>query len=449
MSEVQQGRGAVPGLSLKELLSKRVVELYEMAKELGIPSYASLRKHELAERILEKLLEAQGLELVSGLLEVVHKSGSENFGFLRRKDNDFVPGPGDVYVSASQINRFGLRKGDFVVGFARKPKDKEKFPALIKIESVNGLPPDDRALRARPLFEQLTPFYPTERFRLEIPEENDPSLRIVDLFVPIGKGQRGLIVSPPRAGKTVLLQKIAHAILKNHPEARVIVLLIDERPEEVTDFERQVDALVVSSTFDQPPERHTRVAEIVLEYAKRLVEQGEDVVILLDSLTRLTRAYNVTTPHSGRTLSGGIDSTALVKPKKFFGAARNIENGGSLTILATALIETGSRMDDVIYEEFKGTGNMELILDRRLAERRIFPAIDLNRSGTRREEMLLDPETLKVVWRVRKALSGKDPVDAMEILLQYVKTTKNNQEFLNMFGQEAESPRSEKKVVSS
>lgn len=448
MSEVRESRGTVD-LSLKDLLSKRVVELYEMAKELDIPSYASLRKHELAERILEKLLEAQGLELVSGVLEVVHKSSTENFGFIRRKENDFYPGPGDVYVAASQISRFNLRRGDFIVGFARHPKDKEKFPALVKIESVNGLPPDDPVLKSRPLFENLTPFYPTERFVLEIPEENDPSLRIVDLFVPIGKGQRGLIVSPPRAGKTVLLQKIAHAILKNHPEARVIVLLIDERPEEVTDFQRQVDALVISSTFDQPPERHTRVAEIVLEYAKRLVEQGEDVVILLDSLTRLTRAYNVTTPHSGRTLSGGIDSTALVKPKKFFGAARNIENGGSLTILATALIETGSRMDDVIYEEFKGTGNMELILDRRLAERRIFPAIDLNRSGTRREEMLLPPDVLKVVWRVRKALSGKDPVDAMEILLQYIKTTKNNQEFLAQFsGQEAEASRADNHRLS-
>lgn len=447
MSNARQNHSDI-GLSLNDLLSKRVVELYEMAKELQIPSYATLRKQELAERILQHLLEAQGLELVRGALEVVYKSGSENFGFLRREDNDFVPGPGDVYVSGSQISRFGLRKGDFIVGFARSPKDKEKFPALIKIESINGHAPDSPTLKSRTLFEHLTPFYPTERFQLEIPEENDPSLRIVDLFVPIGKGQRGLIVSPPRAGKTVLLQKIAHAILKAHPEARVIVLLIDERPEEVTDFQRQVDALVVSSTFDQPPERHIRVAEMVLEYAKRHVEMGEDVVILLDSLTRLTRAYNVTTPHSGRTLSGGIDSTALVKPKKFFGAARNIEQGGSLTILATALIETGSRMDDVIYEEFKGTGNMELILDRRLAERRIFPAIDLNRSGTRREEMLLPPDTLKVVWRIRKSLSGKDPVDAMEILLQYVKTTKNNEELLSMFGQESELSRSEKKVIS-
>lgn len=436
MSDVKQRdrRVSTEDLSIRELMEKKVAELYALAKEMEIPYYASLRKHELVKKILEKKAQERGLLLVEGALDITN----DNYGFLRQQDNDYTSGPGDIYVSASQINRFGLRTGDYVTGYARTPRDREKYPALIKIEEVNGLPPEQA--RGRPHFDHLTPFYPTERLRLEIPEENDPNLRIVDLFVPIGKGQRGLIVSPPRAGKTVLLQKIAHAILRNHPEVKVIVLLIDERPEEVTDFERQVDALVVSSTFDQPAERHTKVAEMVLERAKRLVEYKKDVVILLDSLTRLARAYNVITPHSGRTLSGGIDSTALIKPKKFFGSARKIEEGGSLTIIATALIETGSRMDDVIFEEFKGTGNMELILDRRLADRRIFPAIDLNRSGTRREELLLPEDALKKIWSFRKILSGKDPVDAMETLLQHILTTRTNREFLERIPELVESP---------
>jgi transcription termination factor Rho len=436
MSDVKQRdrRVSTEDLSIRELMEKKVAELYALAKEMEIPYYASLRKHELVKKILEKKAQERGLLLVEGALDITN----DNYGFLRQQDNDYTSGPGDIYVSASQINRFGLRTGDYVTGYARTPRDREKYPALIKIEEVNGQPPEQA--RGRPHFDRLTPFYPTERLRLEIPEENDPNLRIVDLFVPIGKGQRGLIVSPPRAGKTVLLQKIAHAILRNHPEVEVIVLLIDERPEEVTDFERQVDALVVSSTFDQPAERHAKVAEMVLERAKRLVEYKKDVVILLDSLTRLARAYNVITPHSGRTLSGGIDSTALIKPKKFFGSARKIEEGGSLTIIATALIETGSRMDDVILEEFKGTGNMELILDRRLADRRIFPAIDLNRSGTRREELLLPEDALKKIWLFRKILSGKDPVDAMETLLQHILTTRTNREFLERIPELVESP---------
>ncbi|RKZ01647.1 MAG: transcription termination factor Rho, partial [Candidatus Hydrothermota bacterium] len=350
------------------------------------------------------------------------------FGFLRFPEHNYQPSAEDIYVSPSQIKRFALRVGDEIGGLVRPPKEGERFPALVKVLSVNDDDPEKS--RSRPIFERLTPFYPTERFRLERPDDNDLSMRIVDLFVPMGKGQRGLIVSPPRAGKTVLLQKIANSIVKNHPEVILIILLIDERPEEVTDFKRQVNAQVISSTFDQPAERHTHVAEIVLERAKRLVELGKDVVILLDSLTRLARAYNVVTPHSGRTLTGGIDSTALIKPKKFFGSARNIEEGGSLTIIATALIETGSKMDEVIFEEFKGTGNMELVLDRRLADRRIFPAIDLNRSGTRREELLLSQEELNKVWVLRKVLSEMDPVEAMEFLIQKMKLTATNQEFI-------------------
>jgi len=318
-------------------------------------------------------------------------------------------------------------------GIVRPPKDNERFPALVKLELVNGQPPEK--IKVRPQFEKLTPFYPTERIHLEVPDAEDLSMRIVDLFVPIGKGQRGLIVSPPRAGKTVLLQQIANSITKNHPEIQLIILLIDERPEEVTDFKRRVQAEVISSTFDQPAEKHTHVAEIVLEKAKRQVELGRDVVILLDSLTRLARAYNVVTPHSGRTLTGGIDSTALIKPKKFFGSARKIEEGGSLTIIATALIETGSRMDEVIFEEFKGTGNMELVLDRKLADRRIFPAIDLNRSGTRREELLLSKEELNKVWILRKVLSEMNPVEAMEFLQDKMKLTPNNAEFLRSLTQ--------------
>jgi len=412
-------------MTLQELRNKKIGELYEIAKQLNIVNYSSYRKEELIKRILDAEAEKEGKQFREGVLEI-HQEGG--FGFLRLKEYNYNPSPHDIYVSPSQIKKFGLRPGDEVSGLVRPPKESEKFPALIKIEAVNGIPPDQ--VRNRPSFEKLTPFYPTEKINLEIPDAEDLSMRIVDLFVPIGKGQRGLIVSPPRAGKTVLLQQIANSIKRNHPEIYLIILLIDERPEEVTDFKRKVEAEVISSTFDQPAEKHTHVAEVVLERAKRLVEVGKDVVILLDSLTRLARAYNVVTPHSGRTLTGGIDSTALIKPKKFFGSARNIEEGGSLTIIATALIETGSRMDDVIFEEFKGTGNMELVLDRRLADRRIFPAIDLNKSGTRREELLLPKDVLNKVWILRKVLSEMNPVEAMEFLQEKMRLTVSNQEFL-------------------
>ncbi len=412
-------------MTLQELRKKKIGELYEIAKQLNIVNYSSYRKEELIKRILDAFAEKEGKQFREGVLEI-HQEGG--FGFLRLKEYNYNPSPQDIYVSPSQIKKFGLRPGDEISGLVRPPKDSEKFPALIKIEAVNGVSPEE--VRNRPSFEKLTPFYPTEKINLEIPDAEDLSMRIVDLFVPIGKGQRGLIVSPPRAGKTVLLQQIANSIKRNHPEVYLIILLIDERPEEVTDFKRKVEAEVISSTFDQPAEKHTHVAEIVLERAKRLVEVGKDVVILLDSLTRLARAYNVVTPHSGRTLTGGIDSTALIKPKKFFGSARNIEEGGSLTIIATALIETGSRMDDVIFEEFKGTGNMELVLDRRLADRRIFPAIDLNKSGTRREELLLPKDVLNKVWILRKVLSEMNPVEAMEFLQEKMRLTVSNQEFL-------------------
>ena len=416
-------------MQLEELKTKKITELYEIAKELGIPSYSQYRKNELIKKILEAEAQKEGLNYREGVLEIL----PDGFGFLRFPEYNYQSGPEDVYVSPSQIKRFGLRTGDLVGGLIRPPKNGERFPALVKVQSVNG--DDPELAKTRPEFERLIPFYPTERIHLEVPGEEDLDMRIVDLFVPIGKGQRGLIVSPPRAGKTVLLQKIANAIVKNHPEIYLIILLIDERPEEVTDFKRHVEAEVISSTFDQPAERHTHVAEIVLEKAKRLVEVGKDVAILLDSITRLARAYNVVTPHSGRTLTGGIDSTALIKPKKFFGSARNIEEGGSLTIIATALIETGSRMDEVIFEEFKGTGNMELVLDRRLADRRIFPAIDLNRSGTRREELLLSKEELNKVWVLRKVLSEMNPVEAMEFLQEKMRLTKNNAEFLRSLTQ--------------
>ncbi len=412
-------------MTLQELRSKKIAELYEIAKQLNIVNYSSYKKDELIKKILDAQAEKDGKQFREGVLEI-HQDGG--FGFLRLREYNYNPSPQDIYVSPSQIKKFGLRPGDEISGFVRPPKEGEKFPALIKIEAVNGIPPEE--IRNRPSFEKLTPFYPTEKINLEVPDAEDLSMRIVDLFVPIGKGQRGLIVSPPRAGKTVLLQQIANSIKRNHPEIYLIILLIDERPEEVTDFKRKVEAEVISSTFDQPAEKHTHVAEVVLERAKRLVEVGKDVVILLDSLTRLARAYNVVTPHSGRTLTGGIDSTALIKPKKFFGSARNIEEGGSLTIIATALIETGSRMDDVIFEEFKGTGNMELVLDRRLADRRIFPAIDLNKSGTRREELLLPKDVLNKVWILRKVLSEMNPVEAMEFLQEKMRLTVNNAEFL-------------------
>jgi transcription termination factor Rho len=359
----------------------------------------------------------------TGVLEVL----PEGYGFLRSADYNYLPSPDDIYVSPSQIKRFGLRTGDTIRGHVRPPKEGERFFALLKVETVNYVEPE--LMKDRTLFDNLTPTYPTKQLKLEtVPSEF--SMRIIDMFAPIGKGQRGLIVSPPKSGKTILLQKIANSISRNHPEVRLIVLLIDERPEEVTDMQRSVQAEVISSTFDEPPDRHVQVAEMVLEKAKRLVEARQDVVILLDSITRLARAHNTVIPHSGKILSGGVDANALHKPKRFFGAARNIEEGGSLTIIATALIETGSRMDEVIFEEFKGTGNMELVLDRKLAEKRIFPAIDLNRSGTRKEELLLVPEDLSRIWVLRKFLSDLNPTEAMETLLERLAKTRSNKEFL-------------------
>ncbi|MCS7176791.1 MAG: transcription termination factor Rho [Candidatus Kapabacteria bacterium] len=428
----------IPSLfDVETLQSRKIAELFEIARALGIPNYADMRKQELIFRIMEaqgQMLREQqarapeaevGGTPVEGVLEIVPEG---NHGFLRSSDSSYLPSPDDVYVSPSQIKRFGLRTGDTIRGYVRPPREGERYFALLKIESVNYLPPE--AVKDRPLFENLTPVYPTERFRLEtVP--NEYSTRIIDLLCPIGKGQRGLIVAPPKSGKTILLQQIANAISRNHPEVKLIILLIDERPEEVTDMQRSVrGAEVISSTFDEPPERHVQVADIVLEKAKRLVECKHDVVILLDSITRLARANNTVIPHSGKILSGGVDANALHRPKRFFGAARKVEEGGSLTVIATALIETGSRMDEVIFEEFKGTGNMELVLDRKLAERRIFPAIDINRSGTRREELLLTPEELNRVWVLRKVLSELPPVEAMELLLEHMRRTRNNREFL-------------------
>jgi len=416
-------------MDINTLKEKKVTELYEIAKELEIPNYSNYRKNDLIMKIIEAKAKKDGNTYREGVLEILQ----DGFGFLRLSSYNYYSSSEDVYVSPSQIKRFGLRTGDTIGGIVRPPKEGERFPALVKIEVVNGETPEK--LKHRPQFEKLTPFYPTQRIHLEVPDSEDLSMRIVDLFIPIGMGQRGLIVSPPRAGKTVLLQQIANSIVRNHPEIELIILLIDERPEEVTDFKRQVEAEVISSTFDQPADKHVHVADIVLEKAKRLVEMGKNVVILLDSITRLARAHNVVTPHSGRTLSGGIDSTALIKPKKFFGSARNIEEGGSLTIIATALIDTGSRMDEVIFEEFKGTGNMELVLDRKLADRRIFPAIDLNKSGTRREELLLSKEELKKVWILRKILSEMNPIEAMEFLQEKMRLTSSNAEFLKSLTQ--------------
>ncbi|WP_047134970.1 transcription termination factor Rho [Candidatus Kryptonium thompsonii] len=425
-------------MDITELQSKKVAELQKIAKEIGISGYSDLKKQELIMKILEKMQEQRagtgeaeegeeqnGVIFSKGVLEIL----PDGYGFLRSANYNYLPSPDDIYVSPSQIKKFNLKTGDTIAGRVRPPKEGERFYALLRIETVNSLPPEKA--QERILFENLTPLYPTKRIRLEtVPGEY--SMRILDLFAPIGKGQRGLIVSPPKAGKTVLLQKMANSIMRNHPEIKLIILLIDERPEEVTDMERSVgpDVEVISSTFDEPPERHMQVADMVLEKAKRLVESGKDVVILLDSLTRLARASNLVTPHSGRILSGGIDASALIKPKKFFGAARDTEEAGSLTIIATALIDTGSRMDEVIFEEFKGTGNMEVVLTRELADRRIFPAIDINKTGTRKEELLLEPEELNRVWILRKLLSEMSPVEAMEFLLENMRGTKNNKEFL-------------------
>ena len=410
-------------MDIVELKSKTINELSSLAEELQIPGVSGLKKSELIFKILEAQTEQDGLIFAEGVLEVL----SEGYGFLRSPDYNYLPGPDDIYVSPSQIKKFDLRSGDTVSGQVRPPKETERYFALLKIEAVNFENPE--VAKHKIMFDNLTPLYPQEKIKLEV-NPKDPTTRIMDMLSPIGKGQRGLITSPPKAGKTIILQKIANSITSNHPEMKLIVLLIDERPEEVTDMERTVKAEVISSTFDEPADRHVTVAEMVIEKAKRLVEHKKDVVILLDSITRLARAYNAVVPHSGKILSGGVDSNALQKPKRFFGAARNIEEGGSLTIIATALIETGSRMDDVIFEEFKGTGNMEIVLDRRLADRRIFPSIDINRSGTRKEELLLTPEELNRVWILRKFLNEMSPVDAMEFMLDRLIKTKTNAKFL-------------------
>ena len=411
-------------MHLAELKQKTIADLADLARSLKIERAANLRKQELIFAILQGQSEKNGVIFGEGVLETL----SDGFGFLRAPDSNYLPGPDDIYISPSQIRRFSLRTGDIVSGQIRPPKDGERYFALLKVEKINY--DDPEVQRDKILFDNLTPLYPEERIELEFdPEEY--CTRVMDLTTPIGKGQRGLIVAAPRTGKTMLLQAVARAILTNHPETVLIVLLIDERPEEVTDWQRQVkSAEVISSTFDEPGQRHAQVAEIVMEKAKRLVEHKRDVVILLDSITRLARAYNTIAPPSGKVLSGGLDSNALQRPKRFFGAARNIEHGGSLTILATALVDTGSRMDDVIFEEFKGTGNMEVHLDRRLADKRIFPAIDISQSGTRKEELLVDRDRLNKMWILRKVLSPLGTMEAMEFLMDKIAGTKNNQEFL-------------------
>ena len=416
------------GLNLKALKEKKISDLALIGKNFNIEGAANMRKQELIFAILQAQTEQNGHIYGEGVLETL----PDGFGFLRAPDYNYLPGPDDIYVSPSQIRRFNLRTGDIISGHIRPPKEGERYFALLKVESINYEDPE-RA-REKILFDNLTPLYPNERLRLEYqPEEY--TTRIVDLLTPIGKGQRGLIVAAPRTGKTMMLQHIAKAIAHNHNEVILIVLLIDERPEEVTDMQRSVDGEVISSTFDEPATRHVQVAEMVIEKAKRLVEHGKDVVILLDSITRLARAYNTVVPPSGKILSGGVDSNALHKPKKFFGAARNIEDGGSLTIIATALIDTGSRMDEVIFEEFKGTGNMEVHLDRRLMDKRVFPAIDINKSGTRKEELLIAKEDLNRIWILRKVLSQLSVVEAMEFLQDKMHGTKNNKEFLESMNQ--------------
>lgn len=421
---------ATATLDLAELKSKRIAELTEIARNLNVPGYSEYRKQELIFKILEAQTQLQrqegkdnGINFSEGVLEVL----SDGYGFLRSSDYNYLPSPDDIYVSPSQIKKFGLRTGDTVSGQVRSPKEGERFFALLKVEKVNGQSPD--VMRDRTIFDNLTPLYANEKINLES-TPGEYSMRIMDLLTPIGKGQRGLIVSPPKSGKTVLLQKLANAIARNHPEIKLIVLLIDERPEEVTDMERSVQAEVISSTFDEPPERHVQVADMVLEKAKRMVEAGYDVVILLDSITRLARAHNTVVPHSGKILSGGVDANALHKPKRFFGAARNIEEGGSLTIMATALIDTGSRMDEVIFEEFKGTGNMELQLERKLSNKRIYPAIDIVASSTRRDDLLLERDVLQRMNLLRVYLTDMNPEEAMRELQNRMKGTKSNEEFL-------------------
>nr|WP_223294326.1 transcription termination factor Rho [Chlorobium phaeobacteroides] len=414
-------------MDINVLQKKKVFELHALAKEIGVTA-AGLRKEELIFKIIEAQSrnnadsESGNVMINTGVLQVI----PEGYGFLRSANYNYLSSPDDIYVSPSQIKRFNMRTGDTVSGQVRAPKEGERFFALLKINTIDGNDPE--ITRERPYFENLTPLFPHDRIKLEI-KQSEYCGRIMDIFTPIGKGQRGLIVAQPKTGKTMLLQMIANAIIQNHPEIYLIVLLIDERPEEVTDMARSVEAEVVSSTFDEDPERHVQVADMVLEKAKRLVEVGRDVVILLDSITRLARAHNTIIPHSGKILSGGIDANALTKPKRFFGAARNIEEGGSLTIIATALVDTGSRMDDVIFEEFKGTGNMELLLDRRLSERRIFPAIDILRSGTRKEELLFSREELSRTWLLRKYLADKNPIECMEFMREKMADTKDNKEF--------------------
>jgi transcription termination factor Rho len=411
-------------MNIVELKDKKIRELNVMAKNFKIDGAAGMRKQDLIFALLQAEIEKTGLIFGEGTLEIL----PDGFGFLRAPNYNYLPGPDDIYVSPSQIRRFNLRTGDTVSGQIRQPKETERYFALLKVEAVNYEDPE--VAREKILFDNLTPLYPHRKFMLESDSENY-SMRIMDLLTPLGFGQRGLIVSPPRSGKTMLLQSIANSLSANHKDIVLFVLLIDERPEEVTDMERSVDGEVISSTFDEPAERHVQVAEMVIEKAKRLVEHKKNVVILLDSITRLARAYNSVIPPSGKILSGGVDSNALQRPKRFFGAARNIEEGGSLTILATALVDTGSRMDEVIFEEFKGTGNMEIQLDRRLADKRVFPAIDIKKSGTRKEELLLDEEALTRVWILRKLLSSLNPVDSLEFLLDKMNGTKDNKHFLN------------------
>ncbi len=417
-------------MNIKDLKKKKINELYKIAKELNVEGASGMRKQELIFAILQAQTEKNGLIFGEGVLEIL----PDGFGFLRAPDYNYLPGPDDIYISPSQIRRFNLRTGDTVSGQIRPPKDTERYFAMLKVELVNYEDPE--VARDKILFDNLTPLYPDEKIRLEA--DSDPgnySARVMDLLTPIGKGQRGLIVAAPRTGKTMLLQTIAHSITTNHKEIVLIVLLIDERPEEVTDMERSVNAEVISSTFDEPAARHVQVAEMVIEKAKRLVEHQRDVVILLDSITRLARAYNTVVPPSGKVLSGGIDANALQRPKRFFGAARNIEEGGSLTIMGTAIIDSGSRMDEVIFEEFKGTGNMEIHLDRRLVDRRVFPSIDIQRSGTRKEELLLDRNDLNRVWLLRKVLQPMNTVESMEFLLEKMHATKSNRGFLDSMNQ--------------
>jgi transcription termination factor Rho len=411
-------------MNLVELKGKSIAELTDMANELKVEGASGMRKQELIFAILQAQTEKNGMIFGEGVLEIL----PDGFGFLRAPDYNYLPGPDDIYVSPSQIRRFNIRTGDTVAGQIRPPKEGERYFALLKVDAINYEDPE--ISRTKILFDNLTPYYPEKKIKLEH-SPTDYTTRAMDLVTPIGMGQRGMIVAPPRTGKTMLLQAVAKAVLKNHPEIKLIVLLIDERPEEVTDWQRQVKAEIISSTFDEPPQRHVQVADMVIDRAKRLVEHKKDVVILLDSITRLARAHNAIIPASGKVLSGGLDANALQRPKRFFGAARNIEDGGSLTILATALVDTGSRMDDVIFEEFKGTGNMELHLDRKLVDKRVFPAIDINASGTRKEELLVDKDDLNRMWVLRKVLNPLSTVESMEFLLEKLRQTKTNRDFLD------------------